>query len=64
MYETWSCDYCDIQPPTNRRILLAVRELGGSLGAWTFKIMKEGLEAFEELQNHWQENTATKINLR
>jgi maleylacetoacetate isomerase len=40
---------CDIQPPTNRRILLRVQEIGGSLEAWAFKIMGEGLQAFEDM---------------
>jgi maleylacetoacetate isomerase len=40
---------CDIQPPTNRRILLSVQDLGGNLEAWAFKIMGEGLLAFEKM---------------
>jgi maleylacetoacetate isomerase len=40
---------CDIQPPTNRRILISVQDLGGSLEVWAYKIMNEGLLAFEEM---------------
>jgi maleylacetoacetate isomerase len=40
---------CDIQPPTNRRILLRVQDIGSNLDAWAFKIMNEGLLAFEEM---------------
>lgn len=40
---------CDIQPPTNRRILLRVTEGGGDLKAWAFRIMGQGLQAYEEM---------------
>lgn len=39
----------DIQPPTNRRILLRVKEMGGSAEKWAFEIMGSGLKAFEDM---------------
>lgn len=40
---------CDIQPPTNQRILKRVTQNGGNMEEWAKKIMGEGLAAFEEL---------------
>lgn len=40
---------CDIQPPTNQRILKLVQAQGGDSSAWAGKIMVEGLKAFETL---------------
>ena len=40
---------CDIQPPTNQRILKRIQQSGGNVEQWAGKIMGEGLEAFEEL---------------
>ena len=40
---------CDIQPPTNQRILKRVRALGGNAEDWANDIMTAGLKAFEEL---------------
>ncbi|KIW62484.1 maleylacetoacetate isomerase [Phialophora macrospora] len=39
----------DIQPPTNRRILLRVKEAGLTAEEWAFKIMFDGLRAFDEM---------------
>ncbi|OQU98969.1 hypothetical protein CLAIMM_04677 [Cladophialophora immunda] len=39
----------DIQPPTNRRILLRVKEAGVTAEEWAFKIMGDGLKAFDEM---------------
>ncbi|RVX68356.1 hypothetical protein B0A52_07356 [Exophiala mesophila] len=39
----------DVQPPTNRRILLRVKELGGSMEEWALQLMGNGLKAFEEM---------------
>lgn len=39
----------DVQPPTNRRILLQVKEAGASAETWALKIMGDGLKAFEEM---------------
>ena len=39
----------DIQPVTNRRIVNAVRELGGSRKRWAQQWYAEGLKAFESL---------------
>lgn len=38
----------DLQPPTNRRILLRVQDQGGSPQTWAHNIMRDGLLAFEE----------------
>jgi len=40
---------CDIQPPTNQRILKRIQQSGGNMEQWAGKIMGEGLEAFEKL---------------
>lgn len=39
---------CDIQPPTNRRILLKIEAQGGSLKQWAFDIMDQGMQTFEQ----------------
>lgn len=38
---------CDVQPPTNLRILSRINDLGGSKEAWAKNLMTEGLEAYE-----------------
>jgi maleylacetoacetate isomerase len=40
---------CDIQPPTNQRILKRIQQNGGNMEQWAGKIMGEGLGAFDEL---------------
>ncbi|KAK0760486.1 hypothetical protein N5P37_006680 [Trichoderma harzianum] len=40
---------CDIQPPTNQRILKRVRTIGGSAEDWAYDIMNAGLKAFESM---------------
>lgn len=40
---------CDIQPPTNQKILKRVREQHGSAEDWAKGLMTEGLTAFEVL---------------
>ncbi|KAK4065656.1 hypothetical protein Trihar35433_7776 [Trichoderma harzianum] len=40
---------CDIQPPTNQRILKRVRAIGGSAEDWAYDIMNAGLKAFESM---------------
>jgi maleylacetoacetate isomerase len=40
---------CDIQPPTNLRVLQLVREFGGNSENWAKKITRDGLLTFEAL---------------
>lgn len=40
---------CDIQPPTNQRILKKVHAMGGVVETWAHDIMSDGLKAFESL---------------
>ena len=40
---------CDIQPPTNQKILKRIRSQGGNLDEWAKQIMTEGLTAFENM---------------
>ncbi|KAH8651623.1 hypothetical protein BGZ60DRAFT_388271 [Tricladium varicosporioides] len=40
---------CDIQPPTNLRILKRVKELGGDEKSWAKEVMEVGLLAYDKL---------------
>jgi maleylacetoacetate isomerase len=40
---------CDVQPPTNLRILMRVGELGGDGPTWAKDLMQRGFQAFEQL---------------
>lgn len=42
---------CDIQPPTNLRILNRVRALGGDATVWALELMVDGLAAYEAISN-------------